>query len=605
MTLKRLVMPMLMLGIMFTMGSMVYAQSTVTCGMTVTATTANIGPFASINGGTAIPVTNIANAGGEANQGPSANASSTGHTEVPAAGPTRMPTNGPGKAPIRIWCANPGPDATPGVVVLTISFGVPITNTQSFPSTDAGIRVHNGTGDFVAAGPGASPNTPGANVGISSVSNSGGSVVIGLGTPVATSATTPQNPNTGITFHTGIVSTFDLYGVLLGTNGKTGEIDATMTETSGNLNLTSTVVPVISAVTAPLVDPLVATSIPSAVTTNTGLPAGAGGPAILNSAGGAIKGNFTVKLSENFAAMWQSAAQYNGGAVFPLSPSSSTQVNFIFKNVPNGLNISNCISTLTDPTGTTSNTNTAAGAAVASTNSITSASNIITVNFAGNLDLSAVDVLWLSCTSVSVGSATLPLPTAAVTVQAEMGPLGAALSSLNAALTGLATGLIPRYQDTPQPATGVPVILFPPSQSNLLITYAVVVPGFNTGIAISNTTTDPFGPSGGGATPTAGTITFNLFKNDGTTKSFTTASVNSGTTYAANLSDILSSASFGTTFSGYIFATANFPQAHGAATIYSTATGDAALSTPVLVVTSGGNQVSLANPRLSPESFGQ
>jgi len=604
MTIKRLMMPMLMLGIMFAMGSMAYAQSTVTCGMTNTATTANIGPFSAINGGTPIGQTNIASINGVATLGPSAHAASTGHTEVTSAGPTRMPAS-PGGGVLRVWCVNPGPTVTPGVVVLTISFGVPITNTQAFPSTAAGIRVDNGTGDFVAAGPGASPNTAGANVGISSVSNSGGSIVIGLGTPVATSATTPQNPNAGIMFNTGVVSTFDLYGVLLSTNGKSGEIDATMTETSGNLNLTSTVVPAITAVTAPLVDPAVATSIPSAVATNTGLPANAGGPAILNSAGGAIKGNFTVKLSENFAEMWQSAAQYNGGGVFPPSPSSSTQVNFIFKNVPAGLNISNCISTLTDPTGTTSNTNTAPGAAVASTNSITSASNIITVNFSGNLDLAAVDVLWLSCTSVSSGSATLPLPSAPVTVQAEMGPLGAALSSLNAALTGLATGLTPRYQDTPQPATGVPVVLFPPSQTTLLITYAVVVPGFNTGIAISNTTTDPFGPSGGGATPTAGTIVFTMFKNDGTSKTFTTASVNSGTTYAANLSDILSSAGFGTTFSGYIFAQANFPQAHGAATIYSTATGDAALSTPVLVVTSGANQVTLANPRLSPESFGQ
>ncbi len=426
-----------------------------------------------------------------------------------------------------------------------------------------------------------------------------------MGTPVATSALVPQNPTTGITFTTGTVSTFDLYGVLLGTNGKTGEIDATMSETSGNLNLTSTVIPVISAVAAPLVDPTVATSIPSAVTANTTLPATAGGPALLNSAGSAIKGNFTVRVAENFPSMWQSAAQYNGGAVFPASPSSSTQVNFIFKNVPSGLNISNCIATLTDPTGTTSNPNTAANAAVSSSNSITAASNIITVNFTGNLDLAAVDVLWLSCTSISSGTATLPLPSAAVTVQAEMGPLGTALSATNGAQTGLATGLIPRYQDTPQPAAGLPVILFPPSQTTLLITYAVVVPGFNTGIAISNTTNDPFGPSGGGATPTAGTIVFSLFKNDGSLKLFTTPSVPSGTTYAANLSDIISSAGAGATWSGYIFAQANFPQAHGAATIYETATGAAALSTPTLVVTSNGNQVTLANPRVSPEALDQ
>src|SRR5262249_1335345 len=356
------------------------------CGMTDTATTANIGPFAAIGtGGTAIPTTNIASINGIPTFGSSANGSSTGHTEVIAGGPTRMPT-GQGQGTLRIWCVNPGAAATPGVVVLTLSFGVPITNTASFPSSAAGIRVVNGSGVFVANGPGANPNTAGANVGISSVSNSGGTIVIGLGTPVANPGagpTPPQNPTAGVTFTSGTVSTFDLDGILLSTNGKTGEIDATMTETSGNLNLTSTVVPVITAVTAPLVDPALATSIPSAVSTNTGLPSGAGGPALLNSAGSAIKGNFTVKLAENFASMWQSAGQYNGGGVFPASPSSSTQVNFIFKNVPNGLNISNCISTLTDSTGTTSNTNTAPGAAVASANAITAASSIITVNFSG------------------------------------------------------------------------------------------------------------------------------------------------------------------------------------------------------------------------------
>src|SRR5262245_33809290 len=147
MTLKRFLSFTLMLGIMLIMGSMVYAQSTVTCGMTDTATTANIGPFAAIpappaTGGTAIPITNIASANGVSTLGPSANAASTGHTEVIAAGPTRMPTAGGGGV-IRVWCVNPGASAVTGVVVLTISFGVPITNTQGFPSTAAGIRVDN------------------------------------------------------------------------------------------------------------------------------------------------------------------------------------------------------------------------------------------------------------------------------------------------------------------------------------------------------------------------------------------------------------------------------------------------------------------------------
>ena len=57
--------------------------------------------------------------------------------------------------------------------------------------------------------------------------------------------------------------------------------------------------------------------------------------------------------------------------------------------------------------------------------------------------------------------------------------------------------------------------------------------------------------------------------------------VAAGGTYVVNLSDLLSAAGFGTTFTGYIFVTANFTHAHGAATIYTTSTGAAALSSPL------------------------
>jgi len=635
MTFKRLLMPMIILGIVLSMGSMAFAQSTVTCGMT-NGTGASVGPFTALPGGTAIPKTDISGAvaagappiaGFPALQGASAHAASTGHTEVTSAGSTRVPPTAGGGA-LRIFCYNPGPTVAPGVIVLTVSFAVPITNTTAFPAS-APIVVRNGTWIAPASGGGAA-TVPGtgavaaggnggfataganANVGIAQLTNGPtGSLVIGIGTPAATTAGgAGGTPTTSVSFISGSVVTFDLDGILLGVNGKSGEIDATLTETSGSVNIAGQVVPVITSVTGPIVDPAVLTgAVPSLVATqNTVAVAGVGnvapssGPAVLNSNGTALKGNFTIKIQENFPEMWQNSAQYNGGGVFPASPASNTQVNLIFKNVPAGLNISNCVASVTDSTGTTSTTS---GQPNVSSSSITAASNILTVSFVNAMDLINTDALWVTCASVSQGSATLPLPTSPVTVQAEMGPLGAALSSLNAALTGLATGLIPRYQDTPQPANGITVIVFPPSATTLLITYAVVVPGFNTGIAISNTTTDPFGPNGGGATPADGTILFTLFKNDGTSKSFTTATVKSGTTYAANLSDILSSAGFGTTFSGYIFAQANFSNAHGAATIYDTASGHAALSTPVLVVTSGGQNITTANPRSSPESFGQ
>jgi hypothetical protein len=194
-----------------------------------------------------------------------------------------------------------------------------------------------------------------------------------------------------------------------------------------------------------------------------------------------------------------------------------------------------------------------------------------------------------------------------------MGPQGAALSGTGGALTSLTQGQVPRYQANLQPSTPVTVVVFPPSNTTLLLSFGFVGPGYNTGLAISNTTTDPFGPTGGGAAASSGTVSFLLVKNDGTTKTYTTTTgspgsgltgagiVASGSTYVVNLSEILSAAQFGTTFTGYVFMTANFTHGHGAATIYTTSTGAAALSSPVLVLPA----VSTAATRGTPESLGQ
>src|SRR5262249_23147793 len=137
-----------------------------------------------------------------------------------------------------------------------------ITNTTAFPASSL-IRVTNGTLIAPASGGGAATvagtgpttcaPTPGnggfltgtgacADVGISSMTNGPtGSIVIGIGTPVTT---TTANPTAGVPFPTGAVLTFDLDGILLSTNGKSGEIDATLVEVSGAVNLTSQVVPV-------------------------------------------------------------------------------------------------------------------------------------------------------------------------------------------------------------------------------------------------------------------------------------------------------------------------------------------------------------------------
>src|SRR2546422_896746 len=135
-------------------------------------------------------------------------ASSSGHTEPIAAGPPIVgpgfelspPTAGGGI--LRVTCSNTGATGTPGVVALTISLGAPITNTTSHPHPASAIRMINRMGDFDFL-----------NVGINSINNAGGAIVIGLGTA-------QPSPTTGITFTSGTTSSFDLAGVLVSTNGR-------------------------------------------------------------------------------------------------------------------------------------------------------------------------------------------------------------------------------------------------------------------------------------------------------------------------------------------------------------------------------------------------
>ena len=162
--IKRLFVPIMFLGLLFTLQSPANAQA-VTCAVSSAGSAIGVVP--------ALPgVTN--------------NASDLGQTEVGAAGANGI-ADTPGGGRVRVSCTNTSPAATnPGVVVLTVAFGVPITNNQTQPSLAAGIRLINSTGDFAAPGPlgPAGPN-PG-NVGIAAINNAAGQIVIGLGTSGAT-----------------------------------------------------------------------------------------------------------------------------------------------------------------------------------------------------------------------------------------------------------------------------------------------------------------------------------------------------------------------------------------------------------------------------------
>jgi len=93
------------------------------------------------------------------------------------------------------------------------------------------------------------------------------------------------------------------------------------------------------------------------------------------------------------------------------------------------------------------------------------------------------------------------------------------------------------------------------TKTRLIFPFVTNINGFDTGLAISNTTSDPFG-----TTPVAGTCTLNFF-GSAAPPAFTTPSIAAGTTYA-NLASTIAPG-----FQGYMIATCNFPFAHGFAFI--------------------------------------
>jgi len=174
--------------------------------------------------------------------------------------------------------------------------------------------------------------------------------------------------------------------------------------------------------------------------------------------------------------------------------------------------------------------------------------------------------------SPAPGTATVNLsyaPTAPVPFSASTG----------AAASGSLTE--PRFADT---STARNVLVISICQTLLLYPYVTNVSGFDTGIAIANTSTDPISTG-------AQSGTCNLTFYDGTGKTPAVAvkvtdfanatSSNSGTVYANLLSTLAPG------FTGYMFALCNFQYAHGFAFISDLGARNLAMGYLALVVNNG------------------
>jgi hypothetical protein len=209
------------------------------------------------------------------------------------------------------------------------------------------------------------------------------------------------------------------------------------------------------------------------------------------------------------------------------------------------------------------------------TTAITSTANTVNVTFTGDLPLGTFDTdsITFRITGITV-SATATLSPGSISVTGTMIPIGTALDDADARITTP----LPRFAEAQVgPATIVAIV---PANTTLLIPFAVAEGAFDTGISLANTSADPFGVAGGGATAQSGAVNLAFFPRAaagaGTPFALSTSStvrpgiglsadgtLAAGSTWTVLLSELLRAAGQ-TSFTGYIFIRADFVPAHGA-----------------------------------------
>jgi len=135
-------------------------------------------------------------------------------------------------------------------------------------------------------------------------------------------------------------------------------------------------------------------------------------------------------------------------------------------------------------------------------------------------------------------------------------PTNGAFSATSGGTTAV-NNLIPRFADTS--TGGATFFTINLCETTLLFPYITTVTGFDTGIVIANTTTDPFK-----TTNQQGTCALNWYQGSSNPAVTTTPVIPTGTIYINNAS---ATGLAGSGFSGYMIAVCNFQLAHGVAEV--------------------------------------
>jgi len=270
---------------------------------------------------------------------------------------------------------------------------------------------------------------------------------------------------------------------------------------------------------------------------------------------------FKLLINELTAGAWRTQAGENDPAG-PADSTQATQIALAFANVPASATIYVPISVST-PGGTILNL---AGTPTAFSTTIpyagyTPTNNTVIITYATTVSTSTTGTVTVPV-YISFGKNSAAQQSTAITVLASYSP--------SAVLTG-PTGIVPTFAVSTATPTNLESIVN--CATTLLFPYVTNASGFETGIAIVNTTTDNLGTIPGipsAATPISGTCTVNFYPGGTATQppAYTTPLIGvGGTTVGSVAAATLSSMSGASNFSGYAIASCPFPEAHGFAYI--------------------------------------
>ncbi len=439
------------------------------------------------------------------------------------------------------------------------TFVCPSSGAAGIPTGDP-MRIEGATGVFASVGR-LRLNTVSSRIEMTLPNSAGG----------LTGGSTATNSSSGV---------FRIVGVRIDANGKSGAqtFSASLNNSANNYLLSTSTGTIINNIGPGLAGAPAIGLAPggTAITGCSPVPSGGNPPAgtatiFTNRNVPRTCGAFT--LTEGFASAWRSQLQSGNSSTGPSAgPNAGSQIKLTFNNVPAGVTL-----TLTSNRGSASSNSSLN--MLLSTTSITSSSTSAVLTFV-NTSTSDVEVAEIDYTIGQLSTTAAVTSPGSISVTATMYPFGDGVDSSGSPRQD--QGYPSFVQGDVGPTTIVNIV---PANTVMLIPYALVLLPYDTGIAIANTTKDPFGTSAGGATPGNGTITVDFFPTTstggaGTPFSLTTSStvktgsglssdgtLAAGATWTVLLSQLLTAAGQTASFNGYIFIRANFLDAHGTATI--------------------------------------